>query len=222
MRTSIDLGMHREAHYLTLTPYQAELRRRLFWSVYMLDRVIAISLGRPVNLSDQDIDVKLPLDVNDTVTDNEHIASLLAKAHSEEQPTTRTKPTTTLTMWTELLKLKRIESQIQCHIYRVDRSIESLCPEVAPLLKRLEEWKTCTPKLPVADSNYLTLLWNKATRLLLQPFLGILSPEDPLIKQCLTASGQICHIFKRMFQQDSYGHSFISVHSIFIAGVNIW
>lgn len=188
----------------------------------MLDRVIAISLGRPVNLSDQDIDVRLPLDVDDTVTDNEHIASLLTNARSDEQPAPHTKTTTTLTMWTELLKLKRIESQIQCHIYRVDRSIESLYPEVAPLLERLEEWKIHTPRLPVADSNYLTLLWNKATRLLLQPFLGILSPEDPLIKQCLTASGQICQIFKRMFQQDSYGHSFISVHSIFIAGVNIW
>jgi len=222
MRTSIDLGMHREAHYASLTPYQGELRRRLFWSVYMLDRVIAISLGRPVNLSDQDIDVKLPLDVDDTLNDNDRIASLLANANSDGLPARRTTPTTSLTFWTELLKLKRIESQIQCHIYRVDRSIESLKPEVAPLLSRLEEWKSYTPNLTLAENNYLDLLWNKATRLLLQPFLGILDPNDGLIKRCLTASGQICQIFKRMFQQDSYGHSFISVHSIFIAGVNIW
>lgn len=134
----------------------------------------------------------------------------------------RERSITNLTMWTELVKLKRIESQIQCHIYRVDVPVASLFTEIAPLLARLEEWKMRTPSLGMAENNYLALLWHKSMRLLIQPFLSLLSPDDPLIKKCLQVSGQICQIFKRMFQQDSYGHSFISVHSIFVAGVNIW
>jgi len=61
----------------------------------------------------------------------------------------------------------------------------------------------------------------KAIRLLLQPFLMILPPSDDRIALCLQASGQICQIFKRLHQRDSYGHSFIALHSVFIAGVTM-
>jgi hypothetical protein len=218
MRTAIDLGLHREAHYTRLFPFQSQLRRRLFWSVYLLDRVVAVSLGRPVNIADQDIDVNLPLDIDDGVRDNDTITKHLVESRQSNMP----RRTSTLTMWTELVKLKRIESQIQSRIYRVDKPTSLLLPEVHPLLKMLEEWRASLPKLATAEYNYLDLLWNKSVRLLTQPFLRILSPEDELLKKCLASSGQVCQIFKRMFQNDSYGHSFLSVHSIFIAGVTIW
>lgn len=53
VRTCIDLGLHRETHYAKTTPYEGQLCRRLFWSVYFLVRVIAVSLGRPYSLADQ-------------------------------------------------------------------------------------------------------------------------------------------------------------------------
>ncbi|CAK7233194.1 Rac GTPase-activating protein BCR/ABR [Sporothrix eucalyptigena] len=37
-----------------------ELRHRLFWSIYILDRMMAASLGQPVALVDDNIDVPLP------------------------------------------------------------------------------------------------------------------------------------------------------------------
>lgn len=36
-----------------------------FWSAYFLERVIAMSLGRPYSLADHDIDVTLPLEIVD-------------------------------------------------------------------------------------------------------------------------------------------------------------
>lgn len=170
-----------------------------------------------MSIADQDIDTQMPLDLNESIHDDNEIAQLLARP-----PHLGPRETSDLTMCMGLIKLKRIESQIQSNIYRVDRSIESLFPEVAPIQAQLCEWRNSMPSLTIAEDDYLLLQYNKAIRLMIQPFLNILDPQDELIRKCLISSGQICQVFKRMFQRDAYGHSFISVHSIFIAGVTIW
>lgn len=69
MRIAIDLGLHRKANEASLDPFTAQIRRRLFWTVYYLERVISMSLGRPFSIADRHIDLPLPLDVDDTVHD---------------------------------------------------------------------------------------------------------------------------------------------------------
>ncbi|THW01813.1 hypothetical protein D6D25_08655 [Aureobasidium pullulans] len=61
MRTVTDIGLHREASTRNLPPLETQLRRRLFWSVYALESILAGALGRPISLSDCDIDQPLPL-----------------------------------------------------------------------------------------------------------------------------------------------------------------
>ncbi|KAJ5272677.1 hypothetical protein N7478_007802 [Penicillium angulare] len=63
------LGLHRKwpakssknrCSYLEL-----ELRKRIFWSVYTLDKYLSIMFGRPRLLHDEDIDQELPDEMND-------------------------------------------------------------------------------------------------------------------------------------------------------------
>lgn len=58
MRLCIDLGLHRHQSHLRPS-LQSELEKRLFWSCYYLDREVSIALGRPMAISDHDIDVKV-------------------------------------------------------------------------------------------------------------------------------------------------------------------
>lgn len=81
MRTCIDLGLHRhrrdeaegdknsntrdhDHHHQQgrrgRGRIELEMRRRLFWTIYVLERAIAISLGRPLSIPDRQIDVDLP------------------------------------------------------------------------------------------------------------------------------------------------------------------
>lgn len=216
----LTLATNREAHYLKQSPYQAQLRRRLFWSVYFLERVIAVSLGRPYSIADRDIDAELPLDIDDTVRDDGLISRTIAASSSPTFLASR--PTSNLTMGIQLIKLKRLESHIQSTVYRVDRPIASLVSKIPTVFDYLEKWHWNLPPSQPSETDYLHMHYNKAIRLLLQPFLTVLSPSDPNIALCLHASGQICQIFKRLHQRDSYGHSFIALHSVFIAGVTMW
>lgn len=220
MRTCVDLGLHREAHYGNVPPYEGQLRRRLFWSVYFLERVIAVSFGRPYSIADRDIDASLPLEIDDTVRDDNLIARTLAVSPSPTFQASR--PSSNLTLAVQTYRLKRLESHIQGTIYRVDRPITSLVSKISPTLRLLEDWHRALPPSPPYESDYLDMHYYKSVRLLLQPFLMILPPTDPRIALCLQASGQICQIFKRLHQRDSYGHSFIALHSVFIAGVTMW
>jgi Fungal specific transcription factor domain len=55
-----DLGLHTHSRSRLCTPAEMEIRNRLFWCAYLVDRKIALSLGRTVTLPDCDCSVDLP------------------------------------------------------------------------------------------------------------------------------------------------------------------
>lgn len=62
-RQIISLGLHRRSprpEKSGLTAEETELRARLFWSSFELDRVVASSYGLPVAINDENIDIPLP------------------------------------------------------------------------------------------------------------------------------------------------------------------
>ncbi|KAG9078622.1 hypothetical protein FS749_009329, partial [Ceratobasidium sp. UAMH 11750] len=65
VRTGQDLGLHRSPRTLHLSPMDKETRRRAWWCVYGLDRMLAVALGRPVGIDDADCDVELPVPLDD-------------------------------------------------------------------------------------------------------------------------------------------------------------
>lgn len=211
MRTAIDLGLHRKANEMNMDSFSAQMRRRLFWTVYYLERVVSMSLGRPFSISDRHIDLDLPWDVNDDVEDS-------AILTAPQDPT----QTTNLTFAIYLFKLRRIDSRIQHKIYRADRPLSSLRPKMDPLYLELEQWKeSAFLRFRGSDLDYPMLHYNRAVRLLIQPFLPLLPITDPYYHICLRAAGEICQSHKRLHQTLEYGHSFLAVQTVFMAGITL-
>ncbi|KAI0526635.1 fungal-specific transcription factor domain-containing protein [Xylaria bambusicola] len=208
MRTCIDLGLHTRRHESNLDHNTIQMRRRLFWSVYSLERTIAICLGRPLSIPDRQIDVDLPLDPED-------------EAWSEITPTPPVKKRSfSMAIW--LFKMRRIESRIQFSIYRADKPLSALTSKMNQLYQDLESWKTSlTERFGDVDLNYPMLHYHRAVRLLIQPFLPLLLPSDPYYLICLRAAGGVCQAHKRLHQSLEYGHSFIAVQHVFVAGITL-
>lgn len=71
IRLVFQMGMHRCPHrFPAFSRQDCVLRQRIFWSVYCLDRYICQSLGIPLTLRDDDVDVCL-LDNEQHLTDDE-------------------------------------------------------------------------------------------------------------------------------------------------------
>ncbi|PLB47082.1 C6 transcription factor [Aspergillus steynii IBT 23096] len=216
MRTAIDLGLHRKANETSLDPITAQMRRRLFWTVYYLERVVSMSLGRPFSIADRHIDLPLPMDVDDDVRDP---ALLSTSTTSSPAPPNRI---TTLTFAIYLIRLRRIDSKIQHKIYRADRPLHSLRSKMDALFLELEEWKeSALLRFHGPDLDYPILHYNRALRLLIQPFLPSLPLSDPYYHVCLRAAGNICQTHKRLHQTLEYGHSFLAVQTVFMAGITL-
>lgn len=69
-RMAMQLGLHRcPARYSTFSPSEKNLRQRIFWSLYAFDRFLCQSMGLPLGINDDDVDVCFP-------TSEHHTSSL--------------------------------------------------------------------------------------------------------------------------------------------------
>jgi Fungal specific transcription factor domain len=59
------LGVHRDGTHFGLTPFETEMRRRLWWHISILDARAAEDHSTDPSLSEQFSDTKLPLNIND-------------------------------------------------------------------------------------------------------------------------------------------------------------
>jgi len=60
IKVAIQNGMHRKVSRNVLDPRTKEIRRRIWWTVYCMERKIGIYHGRPISIVQSDIDADLP------------------------------------------------------------------------------------------------------------------------------------------------------------------
>ncbi|EFX06280.1 c6 zinc finger domain containing protein [Grosmannia clavigera kw1407] len=87
-----------------------ELRRRCFWSLYNLDRVVSFTLGRPVAIRDDEIDVPLPSPLDDACFSPDSSSSTDTAAHSPLHPSA-------VSPFLHLIRIRRISGQILTQFY---------------------------------------------------------------------------------------------------------
>lgn len=63
VRVAQDIGLHSESGAWPVI--DGEMRRRTWWTIYILDRSLALELGRPPLIDDSDCDTSLPTGVDD-------------------------------------------------------------------------------------------------------------------------------------------------------------
>lgn len=60
LRMAISLGLHQEVEDPGIDLVEREHRRRVWWSVYSMDRIISVKSGNPISIHDEDINVAMP------------------------------------------------------------------------------------------------------------------------------------------------------------------
>ncbi|KAF7355118.1 hypothetical protein MSAN_01427400 [Mycena sanguinolenta] len=126
VRIGQDLGLHRSPRRLVITPIEKETRRKIWWGVYALDRMLALALGRPLGVNDTDCDVELPVEVDD-----EHLPEYFAGA-SIPQPSL-------MTGAVALIRLYKIGGRVLREVYALENCKDHLEPERKAELQRTVE-----------------------------------------------------------------------------------
>lgn len=134
---------------------ERELKARIFWSCYYLDRGVSVALGRPPAISDGDIDVEVrvddhmieagltvqfPLDVNEDCNDFD----VLRQAAMAVDQSLACCPTS-LTPFIHFRRLRMIESKIEHVVYRRNRRAPADPALIQDFIDRLAAWKDAIP-----------------------------------------------------------------------------
>ncbi|CAI7589921.1 unnamed protein product [Penicillium manginii] len=69
LRMAISLGLHQEVSDQDITPTDRNRRRRAWWSVYSLDRILSVKSGNPITIHDEDIGITWPAALDGSTSD---------------------------------------------------------------------------------------------------------------------------------------------------------
>ncbi|KAF2730612.1 hypothetical protein EJ04DRAFT_500127 [Polyplosphaeria fusca] len=235
----VELGMHRKPtkNSPSWNPRDLELRRRIFWSCYCLDRLTSVLLGRTFAISDRDINVELP-------SEDPAFWDLT----SSQPPATDEATWSNILPFIHIIKLRQLQSRTQRIVFRVDVDHASRTPEVqaredakvAKIRIELDEWVNNIPEPPPnsrgnpnwmyqpepsnshLDSRYFfTLQYRKTILSLYTTLLPSLPVSDHRFISCAQSSALICTTYKRLHQQKTLSFTIIALHSCFVAGLTL-
>ncbi|KAL4812036.1 fungal-specific transcription factor domain-containing protein [Aspergillus spinulosporus] len=220
LRQCVNLGYHRNHRRLGLnvSPAQAEMQKRTFWSAYTMECAAAVMLGRPLSLNYNEIDAELPLDVEYDVDE-----SLNPRA------------TNLLTYANPGFSIRALQGRIQTALYADLTSPsgnEARRKKIENLREALRTWNASIPSAPItppaigALSFFTTPDWYQCSYnyTLLQLYrlqitdVKALAPLD-IILECIHAAESSCRCFRRQFIGKPTTYTWSALHELFIAGL---
>lgn len=73
MRSCVELGLHREPRATIIQDsYTVDIRRRVFWSAYCMDRMVSPALQRPLSIPDSSINTLYPRSIPSSSSQSSH------------------------------------------------------------------------------------------------------------------------------------------------------
>ncbi|XHG05639.1 hypothetical protein AWENTII_008855 [Aspergillus wentii] len=212
-RMIIDLGMHVDPTMLAnmrhLSQEDVEIRRRVFWGAFIVDKIQSLYQGRPASL--QDFDVQVSLTFLDQYEELEHWQPF---AYSTVMPYPGS-PAYSVSTFKELCKLSVILNGVLNKVYSERSSTHSrkdLIANLTSLDTQLKQWHAALPPhlrfhpgqtTPPPHILSLLALYNVLLILLHRPFVaeGHLHTTDPSVAvtsftTCTTAAANIIQLLR--------------------------
>ncbi|ODQ80786.1 hypothetical protein BABINDRAFT_34769, partial [Babjeviella inositovora NRRL Y-12698] len=219
LRLCVDLGLQNELGNKKLLGFVKDMRRRLFWCTYSLDRQVCVYLGRPFGIPEGCVNTQFPSELDDMLIVEDSTADYLENASGI--PTYKV---VSLAMF----KIRQIQAEIQQIMYEgneLPRAFSNLASWSEYILKKLDNWRLNTPNAPRkmnCDFNleFFNLSYNH-TLLMLHG----LSPRSPKFsfndyRIATEAAKQVIITYDRMLAMQLINYTWVAVHNLFMAGAS--
>lgn len=205
IRAAVALGMHR-GYDDFIDQTADDLRSRIFWSAYGIERMNGLVLGRPFSISDIDIDTPLP----------------------KETPDTK--------LAIQVIKLRQIQSSISTFIYKPARLLgnpEEIDSTRIQIVLELNNWARNFPYKQSAHIALETKAWpvisyHNSLTILLRPVvlevarLREKAPQNYIrwFQVFADSASTICLSYKTMYLRGFFRCMWLTIHGCFIAGIS--
>jgi len=227
LRLTVDLGLHTEKLNMNYDPFTRDMRRRLFWSVYSLDRQVCSYFGRPFGIPEESITTRYPslLDDSYIVTrdfvENETIISDYSDAEYYSVSSKH--------IAISMFKIRRLQASIVRILYaphsELPRTFKNIEEWRTTTLKELDRWYTedvpknslkmnCGFNTFVFDLNYH---YSKLILFGISPKCPNLTSES--FKVVFESSKGTIDVFHNLCINKKLSYTWVAVHNIFMTGM---
>lgn len=212
IRSATILGLHREPYRKIKNNPDPEIQRvlqlrsRVFWCAYGIERINGIVLGRPFGISDADIDAPLPVETPD------------------------------ISIAIHVIKLRKIQLNICSFVYKPIPSLDSaeeIDATRVQIILELNSWVLAFPdkENPVSSfetKNWCQISYHNSLLLLLRPVVIEVSrlkkqSSSRLLewfKVFAQSASAICMNYKDLHLKNNLGYTWLSMHCAFVAGLS--
>ncbi|KAH6673871.1 fungal-specific transcription factor domain-containing protein [Halenospora varia] len=208
MRMAIALGLHQEP----VEPLEIELvdlRRRTFWTTYILERTVCLTSGCPIAISDEHIKVALPSEYEDSYIAPDGL--IFDQTHQRKR-----------TQFLNLIRFRRLQTEIhtvQFFSHRLPESVMDYDKWVEATDREIQNWQDhALSSHKVAPDWFTNAVC--ATRLMLhRPCLRNATPSDPSILEVVKTAISMVNNSWKLTQTGYLIFPFHNVYNGFHAGI---
>ncbi|KAL7935923.1 fungal-specific transcription factor domain-containing protein [Trichoderma chlorosporum] len=226
LASCLELGLHRDVrnprHF---TPLQVELRTRIFWCSYSMNRQLCTIMGRPLGFFDEQCDLRLPMDVNDDELTDEGVRP---SAKPPGSPTT-------MSSAIHLFKWARFSSEIKTVLFCTDRSYPPyLTPAIndvtawrKDMISRLRKWRQDIPKHAEGERTFYLndlceIRYHELMMLVLRPNPLFQQPTKADLGECFSSAIGCSKLYAKLYGDNQLRYGWLTVHSLFLCIMTIF
>ncbi|CAI7653594.1 unnamed protein product [Penicillium glandicola] len=233
LRQCVEMGLHRKILWSKVDSnvLKTQMRRRIFWCCYNLDRAVAVTLGRPVGISDSDIDVEYPLDIDD-----EHITVSGITGIPRSSSDT---PATIISSAIHTIRIRQIWGRIQTFMYS-QTGMETTSPIMASMLEgsfknELDKWLSDAPEQLSSNRKHnntfgsvewFQLMYHHSILILHRhklvtshSSLGETDEAAAVYVECARSADAICQLYRQLYSTNRLNDTWGALHVLFLGGI---
>ncbi|EFY90546.1 C6 transcription factor, putative [Metarhizium acridum CQMa 102] len=220
---AVDLGLQRDVTTQAgISLLEQEMRTRIFWVVFMMDRIIATTMGRPIGLRDEACDLRLPrilddMDIMTAGTPHSHSSAFKPIAYS-----------------IHLFRLAKLNSEIkyvansvvrQTPVYAYPAVID-IYEWQASMLEQINQWEE---HIPTGDGTPATQHLETVCRIqghtlrmvLLRPSPAIPRPTREALEKCHSSARESLKLLNKLYVRSTLIHSWLTFHAVVLSTLSI-
>ncbi|USP77982.1 hypothetical protein yc1106_05256 [Curvularia clavata] len=214
LAAAIDLGLQRQVTTSSgISLLEQELRTRIFWTVFTIDRTIASMMGRPIGLRDEACELRLLSDAelvhgaNDIDNQRHNIAVSI-----------------------HLFKLAKLNSEIKYVANSIARdvptyaypSIRDISAWQSAMLQQMDDWVAAIPQTQ-SPHGYIKLTCElrflSVKMLLLRPSPAIPNPTSTVLAACHEAARHSLQLYEKLYKNDLLIYDWLTLHGVVFSTV---
>jgi hypothetical protein len=226
LQLALGIDLHRKESLAGHNLLRSEMLKRVFWCAYVMSCSMAINMGRPLGIHENDITVPLPLPLTD-----EQLNESFPAADAPLLP--RIKDTST---FIHIIQLRKINARVYTSFHSISTPSHSIGQtptnpnelETArsAFCSELNYWLMMAPRYVRTSSTFQSQEWfqiafHHAMLSLYRPSRAVPMPLSEDLRLCMESAIGLINSYSSLYARNRIKYTFVAIHSLFMAAVTM-